>query len=270
MITKKQVLQLLHDGETHRKQFSANSGVQKNKPRPTFSVKFDSGLCKHFHSGTNLTLRWNEQYQAHYCFLTDPGTIQMVENWEATQGTRVFLRNLMTSSVALDVNFEDNSSRQKTRLGLLEEQAKHHQDNGAISELIRMASETVSSICYLRDCDYVMGIPAMADKGFDLPRELTRGVAVNTAKADLTPAWKLTGKAGSAKAVGLAEKWDLWANCTSDYAGPSLKGRRVILIDDKYQSGITIQFWASKLLEMGATEVHGLSMVKTLRDTDNQ
>lgn len=52
-------------------------------------------------------------------------------------------------------------------------------------------------------------------------------------------------------------------------AGPSVIGKRVILFDDKYQSGMTLQFVASKLLEAGATDVYGLCAVKTWRDTDN-
>jgi len=43
----------------------------------------------------------------------------------------------------------------------------------------------------------------------------------------------------------------------------------VIVIDDKYQSGISIQFVASVLRAAGAGEIFGFCAVKTLRDTDN-
>lgn len=269
MITKDKVIQQLGDGGTHRKQFSVNSGIQNNKASPTFSVPFDNGLRRHFHDGTKLSLSWGARYNQYYCFLRDQAAIETVQRWVSEQGTRVFLRNLMDSSLALDLNFEDNASGQKTKLGHWEERAKHHQDGDAFAALVHLSSEAVTTISYLRDCEFVLGIPAMADKEFDLPRELARAVAAHVGKKDLTPAFQLVGKSGSAKTVGLSEKWDIWASCSTSYNGPSIAGRRVCLIDDKYQSGITIQFWAAKLIEMGAAEVHGLSMVKTLRDTDN-
>ncbi len=49
----------------------------------------------------------------------------------------------------------------------------------------------------------------------------------------------------------------------------NVKDKTIILIDDKYQSGITIQYIAMKLQQAGAHEVYGLSFVKTLRDKDN-
>jgi predicted amidophosphoribosyltransferase len=48
------------------------------------------------------------------------------------------------------------------------------------------------------------------------------------------------------------------------------KAPSVILIDDKYQSGMTIQFVASRLYDAGTAKVYGLCAVKTLRDMDNQ
>jgi predicted amidophosphoribosyltransferase len=43
----------------------------------------------------------------------------------------------------------------------------------------------------------------------------------------------------------------------------------VILIDDLYQSGITMQYVASRLLQAGAASVLSLTIVKSNRDTDN-
>lgn len=269
MITKQLVLGIRSEPGTHRKQFSANSGVQRNKARPTFSVPFDNGLCRHFFEGTGFRLLWNEKFCQHYCFLNDQAAIDRAETWEKTQGTRVFIKNLMASSLALDLNFADHISGKKTRVGLLEELAKHAHDQAAISELVRLSAETIRDISYLRECNFLMSVPAMPDKTYDLPRELAKGISSATGILDLTPKLALEGKVQSAKSVELSQKWDIWAACTAKYGGPALSGSRVLLVDDKYQSGITIHFWASKLLELGAAEVHGLSMVKTLRDTDN-
>lgn len=41
------------------------------------------------------------------------------------------------------------------------------------------------------------------------------------------------------------------------------------MIDDLYQSGLTINYIAEELRAAGAHEVFGLAAVKTLRDDDN-
>jgi predicted amidophosphoribosyltransferase len=171
--------------------------------------------------------------------------------------------------LALDFNFEDNVSRKKTNIGILEERAKHHRDHDAIAELAHSSSHTISDISFLSNCDFILGVPAMPDKEFDVPRSLAETISNITGKLDITRSIELNGKDKSAKAVELSEKWEVWEKSSFDYSGPALNGRRIIIIDDKYQSGVTMQFWASKLVALGAKEVHGLSMVKTLRDTDN-
>ncbi len=44
----------------------------------------------------------------------------------------------------------------------------------------------------------------------------------------------------------------------------------ILLLDDLYQSGITMQYVAMKLQKAGAEKIFGLSIVKSLNDTDNQ
>ena len=68
------------------------------------------------------------------------------------------------------------------------------------------------------------------------------------------------------------EKGNVWETAQVSFQSNSelnVKDKTVILIDDKYQSGITIQYIAMKLQQAGACEVYGLSFIKTLSDTDN-
>ena len=209
MISKASLQELLDGGGTFRKQFSAHTGVQKAKKKgspPTFSVPFNNGLCRHFCDGTGLELRWNERYRQFYCFLNDQKAVEAAELWERKQGTRVFLRNLMSSSLALDLNFEDNTSGQKTRIGTLEEKAKHHRDRDAIVELACLSVDTISAISFLSSCEFVLGVPAMPDKEFDVPRSLAECISGMTGKPDLTGEIYLKGKEKSAKAVELSEE----------------------------------------------------------------
>jgi predicted amidophosphoribosyltransferase len=49
----------------------------------------------------------------------------------------------------------------------------------------------------------------------------------------------------------------------------SVKGKTVLLIDDLYQSGVTLWSLAKFLKQNGAREVYGLACVKSWSDTDN-
>lgn len=268
-MTKAEFLQMLRDGDTHRKQFSSHSGVQKNKTSPTFSVPFDCGLVRHFTDKTGYRLTWNARFGQFYCFLRTGADIDAAEAWEKAQGTRVFIRSLLDSVVALDVNFLDNSSGQKTYFGSLEEAAKYHADSSAIEPCASALCELVRDVEHLRSANVVCAVPAAASKGFDAPREITALLSKMIGKPNVTGYIRLTAKAKSAKECSLEEKWDVWANAEVDVDTQAFSGKKVIIVDDKYQSGVTMHVVAQKLRENGAAEVHGVCVVKTLRDTDN-
>jgi predicted amidophosphoribosyltransferase len=47
-------------------------------------------------------------------------------------------------------------------------------------------------------------------------------------------------------------------------------GRVILLVDDLYQSGISMNWVAMKILEAGATAVFGLAVEKTCRNDENR
>ena len=269
MISKEQFLEMLRDGDSHRKQFSEHSGVQKNKSSPTFSVPFDCGLGMHFTAKTGHCLKWNPKFSQFYCFLRNTDDINAVEAWETEQGTRVFIRSLLDSAVALDVNFVDNTSGEKTHFGSLEENAKYREDTGAINQCASAMTELVEDIDHLRNADCICAIPANPRKKFDFPRELAGLLAEKLRMPDTTGNIDLSGKRKSAKDCSVDEKWETWAAAELELNGINLTGKKIILVDDKYQSGVTMHVVASWLKSQGVSEVHGVVVVKTLRDTDN-
>jgi predicted amidophosphoribosyltransferase len=72
------------------------------------------------------------------------------------------------------------------------------------------------------------------------------------------------------KALSLEQKWAALGAAGLEAKRRLVAGKRVILLDDKYQSGTTAQFAAARLQEAGAQAVLGLACVKTWRDTDNK
>ncbi|MBI5185095.1 MAG: hypothetical protein HZA01_05135 [Nitrospinae bacterium] len=49
----------------------------------------------------------------------------------------------------------------------------------------------------------------------------------------------------------------------------ALKGQTVLLIEDLYQSGVSTNYVAMRMLEAGAEKVFGLACEKTCRNDDN-
>ena len=271
-ITKETVL-AEHNNRPRRKQFSVASGLRKRKDEPIFSVRIESAK-KVFESQTRLYLRESPEYKDFWCPVTQ-NEIERVEEWEKNQGSRVFLRNCLSLSLALDINFTDNTSgqRQRTEIGTLEFEAKNNRDEDSINKLVDIVSQEIQNLPYYKGADLICSVPSRPGKDFDLPRNVTSLVSTKIGKQDVTGGFVFDGQKSSIRMVALDEKWNVWEDAQVYFQNNSefdVNDKTVVLIDDKYQSGITIQYIAMKLQQAGAHEVYGLCFVKTLRDTDNR
>ena len=98
--------------------------------------------------------------------------------------------------------------------------------------------------------------------------KLAANVAALTGKTDVTVYFEFEKEKSAGKDLSLEAKWQNWeaAGLSSSF---EMQGHDIILIDDLYQSGTTMQFVAMKLQQANAGRILGLSVVKSLRDTDN-
>jgi predicted amidophosphoribosyltransferase len=127
----------------------------------------------------------------------------------------------------------------------------------------------ISAISFYRESNVICAVPPSPDKAWDLPTEIVNRLSERTGKPDISELVSFTVPKQSVKATSLKEKWAaLEAGDLSVNNG--ILEKKIILVDDKYQSGTTAQFVASKLYGAGAEEVNGLFCIKTWRDTDNQ
>lgn len=268
-ITKDTVL-VAHEQSPRRKCFADESGVQKRKANPTFSVAIESAK-KVFESQTGLELRSSQKYKNYWRFL-DQKEIEIAEEWEKNQGSLIYLRDCLSLSVAIDKNFTDNTSGQYTTMGLLEHNGKHNKDQKTVNQLADRVSQIVQYLPYYKDANLICSVPPRPDKDFDLPSSVTSLVSGKIGKQDVTDGFLFGGQKTSIKTSTLDEKWNVWERAQVSFQNSpasNVNDKTVILIDDKYQSGITIQYIAMKLQQAGAYEIYGLSFVKTLRDTAN-
>ncbi len=236
----------------------------------TFNVPFGDGFKRIF--PYELFPNKNDKYHkdAYWRFITSEEEFKEIESWTKKQGERVFLRDCLYASVALSLNFTDPSEGKRTTIGELEYRAKQHHDMDAVLELANHCVKAISDFPLYRDADLLCAIPPRPGKDFDLPSLVTSIVSDNLRKPDITINLKFNGEKKSVKSASIDEKWNSWEESQLIFDGQDIEDKTIVLIDDKYQSGTTIQYVAMILQELGALQVYGLSMVKTMRDTDNQ
>ena len=269
-ITRDSVL-AAHEQEPRRKCFADKSSISKYKGGWKFSVKIESAQ-KIFEKQTGLTLYYSSKYKDYCLLTTDEREIEKIRKWEKSQGSLIFLRDCLTVSIAIDSNFANNTLGEYTTMGQLEHDGKYNLDQNAIFKISDRVSDIIQCLPYYKDADFVCSVPSTSYKNSDLPRNVTTLVSKKIGKQDVTAGFVFNGIKSSIKSIKYDDKWDVWENAQVSFENNSVfsdDDKTVILIDDKYQSGITMQYIAMKLQQAGAYEVYGLSFVKTLRDTDN-
>ena len=243
-------------------------GLQKKEDGSTFSAYTNSSI-KIFETQTGLELELKSKYQGRWRNVNEE-EIAKVEAWMKDQGTLVFLRDCLSLSVALSVNF--NKSGDRTPVGHLQNEGKWKEDENSICQLADMVEQQIRNLPYYKDANLICSVPSPSDKGFDFPSKVASLVGEKVGKQNITGGFVFGGPKPSLKDVPFDKKWQVWEDAQVSFRSGdefNIKDKTVILIDDLYQSGITIQYIAMKLQQAGAREVYGLSFVKTRGDKDN-
>ena len=230
----------------------------------SIGLKFDY-LGHLFTTETGVSL--SEGRYGPWASLSDEKQIRAAIKWQKDRANFVFMRDNLSSSVALDFNLQEAAVY--TKLGQAEHDAKGTKDGTAISFLVDACASAIKSLKLYKDCDSICAVPPSPNKSWDLPTELAKRIAVRTGLSDLSGKVAFSKNKASVKALNLADKWGA-LDAGKLVIATTMKGAKIILLDDKYQSGTTAQFVASKLYDAGAAEIHGLFCVKTWRDTDNK
>ncbi|MGO9317995.1 MAG: hypothetical protein ACLPXT_01410 [Terracidiphilus sp.] len=235
-----------------------------------FVVPFVETIRPLFEKETGLDLFQSKFKDGMWRSVHDEAEFARIQEWILAQGTRKFLRNCLDLSIALDYNIANIENGQYTEIGALEHRAKPVCDAEAVASLSKFCADTIQNLHYYRDTEFIVAVPTMSAKQYDLPSQVAARVSVALSKKNLTDcfAWD-HAKQKPLKGARIEEKWTL-LEATGLRFNCSISNKSdVILIDDKYQSGTTMQFVAMKLQEAGARFIFGISLVKTLRDTDN-
>ena len=191
-----------------------------------------------------------------------------IEAWINDQGSRVFINDALYASMALALNYDHKRERQ-TEVGTLAEKAKKNRDQEATQELAKRAIQSIRNFPAYSGAKLICGVPASKNSN-DLPARLARLISKKLGIQDITSRFRLNAEKKKAKDAALRDKWSIWEEAQLEFLGGPLKKKaRIILVDDKYQSGISLHCVAMKLQQAGAAHICGLTMVKTIRNKDN-
>ena len=248
--------------------FEEHLGISPNKRN--FTAPFSKSIAPIFEDETGLKLfyHWDTRFDRRYLDINSYSDLTIVENWIEKRKKLIFLRDLLDMSVALSFNI-DYDLLEKTKLGELEYKAKHQHDTQAINTIVNIVTDEINNLPFYQDADYICAVPAHPNKSFDLPATIVATVSKHLNKADITKGFIFDGNKESIKDAELEKKWSTLEQAKIRYEY-NITDKTVILFDDKYQSGTTMQYIAMKLYQAGAKKVYGLCFVKTMSNKDNR
>lgn len=186
-----------------------------------------------------------------------------IEGFIAQFNDIVFLRDTLDLSVALSMH--ETEPEVRTVLGEHEYQLKYQSaqkdttsDRDALTVELQKRLEEFP---YFKLADYICAVPSSNPFMRDIIAELD---GFNFTDISDKVSW--TDKNGSLKNVETAEEkldmiqsWGLTFEADLD-----LKDKNVLLVDDMYYSGVTMQYIGMKMKDSGAKRVFGMALVKSL------
>lgn len=189
----------------------------------------------------------------------------------------VAMKDYLAISFALDYEREGgNPEKEQTKIGALRAQAKPYGSNVATAETKRAAEQLAQycveflekMTCYgSADCVVAMP-PSDPAKEYNLPRYLAKQIAAQLKLEDMTKYVTTVEARGSLKGLRLSDKLGALVG-TVEVKPKVFADRHVLIVDDLYQSGTSLNYCGYLLLKAGAEKIFGLACEKTCRNDDN-
>lgn len=202
---------------------------------------------------------------------------ECVLQWVHTVGQYVAMRDYLALSFALDYEREGGDpGKPQTTIGVLRAQAKPYggqvvttQTKAAADQLVDRCLAFLKEMTCYKSANCVVAMPPSdPTKTYNLPRYLAAQIAAKRGLVDLSKHVRTIKARGSIKSVPLAQKLDTLLG-TIEVDAVVFDEKHVLLIDDLYQSGISMNYCALLLLQAGAKKIFGLACEKTCRNDDN-
>ena len=155
------------------------------------------------------------------------------------------------------MNFEDDGETH-TFVGELEKRAKYDKSEEDLRKLADMVDEFIGKTPLYANADLICAVPPSKVGDENLPARII-GKLTNFKGVDISKSVRWTSKTASLKNAEGADKLEILNHSGFEI----VEGTDIVLVDDLYMSGITLQYVAMKLKAAGARRVYGLCCVKS-------
>ena len=266
-ITREKIVTFIQDKETKRINFESSHSHalfrRDGQYVGTIKLPFTDTIGTIIHNKFSATL-FESKFEEHkyYWSIKTEDEYSLFEEFVNEYKDIVFLRDHLDLSLALSMNYEGD---ERTEIGELEYQAKFHNDEEAESTLIEECEDWLNKLPYYKDVDYICAMPSSNPAEESLPHRIVTSL---DDYEDISENVTWTSKTRSIKDAENAEiKLEILEESGLQISDIDLKGKTILLFDDLYMSGVSMQFVAMKLKEAGASHVFGLCIVKSRSNT---
>jgi len=229
-------------------------------------LPFEESIKKIFESETDLKVYKTKQ-DKFWCPIKTEEEYKKASEFKTKYNTNVFMRDNLDLSVSLSEHYEDEEKR--TEIGELEFQAKYNGCEKSMDSIVTLTENFIKFTPYYKDIDFICAVPSSDPTKINLPNKIVEKISNKTEIENISDKVSWKKEKAPLKEVTFEDKW-MQLEQTDMVIDDSLKDKNIILLDDLYQSGTTIQYVAMKLKEAGVNKVYGLTIVKSRKDTDNK
>ena len=225
-----------------------------------FQETINAILSRQFSCEPYLYLNRNGKYA--HCFKTQE-ELDEFHAKIAPYKELVFLRDCLDLSIALSMyDYIQDGEQKNTEFGEAEYQVKYKEKRKEdIQQLVDKTQYWLDKLPYFKLADCVCCVPTQHPVMSIIVEQL-KGFSIQNISENVF--WRnkndeIKGKPLEEK-LALLNSFDLQINC-------NVQGKTILLLDDMYQSGLTMQFVAMKMKQAGADRVFGITLVKALSNS---
>lgn len=268
------IAEFINDSGTKRINFAL---WHKNALRPSqgniagwlnlpFDEPFESIARKEL--GLNKVLFEPKSGSSYYRRIDTQEEYDKIQNLISKYENLVFLRDCLDLSVSLSMHdfiSEDTGYAVRTELGQHEYEVKYNSGvkdtTTDLQALIAEMQLRLEQLPYFNLADIICAVPSSKPFMKDIISALK---GFNFADVSDKISWankndSLKNAETSEDKLKMIDTWGLTIDASLD-----LKGKTILLVDDMYQSGITMQYVAMKLKDAGVKRVFGMTLCKAL------
>ena len=228
-------------------------------------IPFDNSIRKIFERETGLQI-FPTKNGKYWCPIKKEEDYKKALTFKEKYKSNVFVRDNLDLSISLSEHMDEVENR--TYLGELEYQAKYCNNAKARIKISNLIIEFIKSTPFYKECIHICAIPSSNKEKINLPMKIANRIVANSELIDISQYISWKSSKNQLKELSFEEKWKELESTDLELKIDK-KIKSVILIDDLYQSGTTLQFVAMKLKEHGLKKVYGLTIVKARNDSDN-